>query len=244
MIKDSLLVSDSQKTINPFGNNMKYIYHHLGLGDHIICNGLVRNICMLGEETYLFCKPHNIESVMFMYRDLHNLKVISGDDNFVLNYLRGVPSSDIFCVGQYVSNWYLNTMSFDQNFYYQANFNFMDRWNKFYISRDLIREKYLYDSFNKDDYVFIHEDRSRGYVINNDSQQSIRMIKGLTTNIFDYLLTIDKARQVHVIDSCLMFIIDSIPEIQKDENLFIHRYSRYNDRFNTPVLKRKWTIIN
>ena len=21
---------------------MKYIYHHLGLGDHIICNGLVR----------------------------------------------------------------------------------------------------------------------------------------------------------------------------------------------------------
>ena len=29
---------------------MKYIYHHLGLGDHIICNGLVRHFKETNEK--------------------------------------------------------------------------------------------------------------------------------------------------------------------------------------------------
>ena len=56
-----------------------YILHHLGLGDHFHCNGVVR---FLLKEKYkdtkvlLFAKQKYLEMVQFMYRDMHNLKVI------------------------------------------------------------------------------------------------------------------------------------------------------------------------
>ena len=46
---------------------MIYIYHHLGLGDHIICNGLVRFLQKKHNQVSLFCYQHNIENVSFMY---------------------------------------------------------------------------------------------------------------------------------------------------------------------------------
>ena len=57
-----------------------YILHHLGLGDHFHCNGVVRSLL---KEKYkdtkviLFAKQKYLKMVQFMYRDLHNLKVIS-----------------------------------------------------------------------------------------------------------------------------------------------------------------------
>ena len=35
------------------------IYHHLGIGDHIICNGLVRNFYKKHECIDLFCYNYN-----------------------------------------------------------------------------------------------------------------------------------------------------------------------------------------
>ena len=54
-----------------------YIYHHLGLGDHIIVNGLIRKIIKDDGLYFLFCKKHNVDSVEFMFKDLTNLKIIS-----------------------------------------------------------------------------------------------------------------------------------------------------------------------
>ena len=79
---------------------MKYIYHHLGLGDHIICNGLVRKFSSDYNNISLFCKPHNKESVEFMYRDLDNINIISlPSDLDVINYLQNNNISDIITVG-------------------------------------------------------------------------------------------------------------------------------------------------
>ena len=51
----------------------KYIYHHLGLGDHIICNGLIRNLINYDDKYFMFIKQHNLVSVKFMFRDLKNI---------------------------------------------------------------------------------------------------------------------------------------------------------------------------
>lgn len=48
-----------------------YIYHHLGLGDHIICNGIVRHYSKLNDRIYLFVKPDN----------RNNLKIVSSDND-------------------------------------------------------------------------------------------------------------------------------------------------------------------
>jgi hypothetical protein len=67
---------------------MKYIYHHLGLGDHIICNGLVRSLIKSTENYKMFVKPHNLVTVSFMYKDLKNLSFLVGDDSYSNNFIR------------------------------------------------------------------------------------------------------------------------------------------------------------
>ena len=66
---------------------MKYLYHHLGLGDHIICNGLVRSLVTTEDYYRLIVKEHNLGSVQFMYRDLKNLECVPVKNDLEANYL-------------------------------------------------------------------------------------------------------------------------------------------------------------
>ena len=52
--------------------------HNLGLGDHIICYGIVIELLTQYDYIILACKTHNMESVEFMYRG-HNVLLISPD---------------------------------------------------------------------------------------------------------------------------------------------------------------------
>jgi len=52
---------------------IKYIYHHLGLGDHYVCNGMVRELIKNETTAVLFCKEHNMPTVEAMYKDCKNL---------------------------------------------------------------------------------------------------------------------------------------------------------------------------
>ena len=58
-----------------------YIYHHLGLGDHINCNGLVRtllkNKVKSNGNLYLLTKTQYNEMISFMYRDEPRIKIVT-----------------------------------------------------------------------------------------------------------------------------------------------------------------------
>ena len=47
------------------------ILHHLGLGDAIMLNGMVRHFAE-DEEVCIFVQKHHLESVQFMYRDIRD----------------------------------------------------------------------------------------------------------------------------------------------------------------------------
>ena len=52
------------------------IYHHLGIGDSIACNGLVRHILKKNNKKiliYLICKDIFFKTIRFMYRDEKNI---------------------------------------------------------------------------------------------------------------------------------------------------------------------------
>jgi hypothetical protein len=51
-----------------------YIYHHLGLGDHIICNSIVRHYATIFDEVIVFCKNHNRYSVEHLYFKLFHYR--------------------------------------------------------------------------------------------------------------------------------------------------------------------------
>ena len=108
---------------------MIYLYHHLGLGDHIICNGLVREIYKIEKEVSLYCKFNNLNNVTYMYRDLKNLHIIgikSDQDILVDKNTLKIGFEYVYIFQQYGITW-------DESFYRQCNINFEKRWSSFFI---------------------------------------------------------------------------------------------------------------
>jgi hypothetical protein len=205
---------------------MKYIYHHLGLGDHIICNGLVRSIINEFENYLMFVKSHNLSTVRFMYRDIKNLDFLVGDDVYANTYIKEnrLTRDDLILAG-----FYRHPMSkeFDDSFYLQNNLPFNYRWEKFYVERDYQKENILFEKFGvvKNNYVFIHDDKSRGLNINEDliqnkNLQIVRPIVGITENIFDYCKLMECSVESHFIDSSFRLIYDSL--LPQKDLLFYH----------------------
>ena len=57
-----------------------YIHQHLGLGDFISCNGLIRTLLKKvekNENLYLFTPSQYKEMISFMYRDEPKIKIVS-----------------------------------------------------------------------------------------------------------------------------------------------------------------------
>jgi len=232
---------------------MKYIYHHLGLGDHIICNGLVRSLISKDLQYTMFVKPHNRPTIEFMYRDLDNLFFIEGDDFFVNEFIKknDVSSQNLIIAGFYS---HPQAFHFDDSFYLQNNVPFEYRWEKFKVIRDENREMNLFKKFQVEEgnYIFIHDDSSRGFVIDdnvviNKDLPIIRPVVGLTNNSFDYCYLMEKSYESHFIDSSLRLIFDSL--CLRNTNIFYHLKMKNEVRRNSnkfsdaSVGKLNFTVI-
>ncbi len=205
-----------------------YIYHHLGLGDHIICNGLVRNIYKNNVtfflKIFLFCKDINFKSVAFMYSDLKSLEIIKvKNDKGVKKYLKKLENYKLQKIGFEFRD--LKNRYFDQDFYKIAGIDFNKRWDDFVVTRDYYREKELFQQLGIKplEYIFLHDDISRNFKINQKYiiNKNIRIIKPFwTETIFDWCTVLEKAKEIHCIDSSFRLLADSLK--LSAELLFFH----------------------
>lgn len=222
---------------------MNIIYHHLGLGDHIVCNGLVRKIVNNNETFGLFVKKHNMKNVEFMFKDLKNLKMIPVDGDHNVSEFN---SDNIISIGhnklgsimtQYGCLW-------DEAFYKQMNIDFTERWNSFFYKRDFESEKKTYEKFNPNDenFVLIHNaDSSNTDRIDYSkvSEKFTKIFVNKTEPFFNYGFLIAKAKEVHCVDSSFKHLVDSIPTMGK---LFFHK--NYIPRpISEHNHKKNWIII-
>lgn len=229
------------------------IYHHSGLGDHFMCHGIVREFARKYDRIGLFSLPQNYVSVAFMYRDLPNVTILRGDDAFARNLIRlnaASTAEDRYDEVRIIGFETLNRKSGEQlekQFYRLSGIPLEKKWDSFYVERDSAREKTLYDKIRPDgEYVFLHEDASRGFTINRKKISRKYAIvepkKELTDNIFDYCMLIENAAEIHVIDSSFMFLIDCLKYDNPKQKLFIHRYARENGEWKLPILRKHWHI--
>lgn len=219
-----------------------YIYHHLGLGDHIICHGIVRTYAERYGPIALFCKPHNVDSVASMYSDLDVL-CIPADDYEVLNFIRANPNLTYKIIGFGQLN---SHVPFDQQFYNLAGVDFEARYKKFHCPES-DRENTLFNLINPpENYVLVHEDTSRGFAVTklNTDLPVIHVKPTYGFSLTDYVKLAAGAKEIHVIDSSLMFFVDYTNRISKEVKLFVHRYARLNPAWQLPTLSKDWNIIN
>jgi hypothetical protein len=227
-----------------------YIYHHLGLGDHIICNAIVRNIRKkLTNKLFLFCKPYYFNSVSFMYRDI-DLTIVPFDDKDVINFFNEISPKQQIIIGHQFLN-ISGGISFDEAFYKQIGLNFNKRWSDFYVERDNNRERDLVNKLRPaDTYAFVHEDPTRNFIIDRTHIASNLNIvtpqDGLTDNIFDYLNIIQHATEIHCIDSCFKLMIDSAFNRSDLKGKLIFHYNLKNKNIKDKTVskhKLDWLVI-
>ena len=195
---------------------MKALLHHLGLGDHIICNGLVRELHKIYGEMALFVSHKNLNNISFMFSDLDNLWLIPVDreaDCFKFGYF------DIINVSGNISG-----PDFDKVFYQRGGVDFQKKWDSFYLPRDAKLEKGLFDSLGlvENEYAFIHE-WGNSSISDVLDMRNIRPLPELG-GIFDFCYIIENAAEIHCMESSFKNLVEFLNV--KDKKLYFHSCRR------------------
>lgn len=216
-----------------------YIYHHLGLGDHISCHGIVRYCCEQYKKVYLFVKEHNFENVRFMFNDIKNIEFIKGDDEFAQKYIISNNIRNIKIIGFNL----IPNKNFELQFYEMAGVPIEYKHSKFFINRDLSKEKEIFNSLGlkKNNYIFAHHGEFKlrdGYIDNKD----FKIVSPIGFGLFDWMYVIENAREIHCIDSSFICLIDCM-KIEDNIPLYNHRYVRKYDESIKLYTHKKWIEI-
>lgn len=199
---------------------------HLGLGDHLVTNAIVRHFAKDHNLTILV-KPHNQSSVDFMFRDLIGVETFTVKDDDEARAAANEAKNQgypVFGLGIFGLPPF-NALTWDREFYRQAGMPFDTCWNGFRVADQPSRELPV----PKKDYVFIHEDVKRGAVMNRKHlPKKLKVVSAdpkKTSNIFDWWGIIKNAKEIHVMESCFAILVDHTPSL-KAERVVIHDYMR------------------
>lgn len=222
----------------------------MGLGDHIICNALVRYLAK--DDTVIVpVKKHNEPSVKFMFSDNENIIVIP---------FKGDKQADKFCkkktkegieviwngdIGPAHESWEKSSSNFDRKFYEQARVDFNLRWDGFKIPENKSDWKILFKKrfpdTEPDDFIFLHNVSSTEVRIINEKYLHYDTIFvpdiSFTDNIFDYVGLLENAKEVHCINSSFLCLAGSL-------NLSgeLHYHFIQKDINSYPTLRSNWII--
>jgi len=199
--------------------NSVYIYTHMGMGDHIVANGMVRTIAKNYDSVFLFCKPKYFKNVSFMFKDLKHLRIITMNEKEVTTFINLNPTNNYIIAG-HSEFWKIlrspdNQLQIDEIFYKLANVPIENKWSKFYIQRDIEKEKVLFKQLGLsegEEFAFIHDEEFTHEIKKrkiNPEVTNLRIIKpSQEYSLFDYIYTIEKATEIHCINSSFSVLID------------------------------------
>jgi len=219
-----------------------WIWHHMGMGDVYTCNGMVRHFAEQYDKIHLFYKDPNKENVKYLYRDLKNIDFIDGgvhEDNLAKLWQMTHPGYPLMKIGfDYLNR---SKLLFDQAFYEQAMIPISYKWDKFYLERDEKREKEVYYDIlglkDNEEFIFLHNHpdyETRGI------PSDIKIIRPTNKEVKlpGFLYTIEKAKEVHLMNSAFLCLVDAMRLIDHD-NMFYHAYIRNIEMQLTP----NWKIL-
>ena len=188
---------------------MIYIHHHLGLGDHIVCNGLVHHILKItevNEPVFLAVKRHNYSSVKHLYEDTRVILDAVENDKEAEGHYKDAET--VFRLGfenHRTSDW-------EKSFYDQLDLDYEKRFSEFSIKRNFANEKSLIEELNlPDKFAFCNFKGSTGdYACEADTDLLRVYLKPITASVFDWIGVLEKATEIHTIDSSIFHLIKQL----------------------------------
>lgn len=226
-------------------------FHH-GMGDELICNGLVREYCKKYETVGIFCLQRNYPSVSFMYRDLQNLRihvVRTHAERYRFRFLNAFRFGEnrydeIRAIDAYDDE---SGIRFERQVYEQTfSIPLEKKWDSFFVKRDTEREAALLKKTGiAGPFQFVHDDGrfplDRARI--SPTLPVIEPTKELTNNVFDCCGVIERAAEIHVVDSSFIVLIDCLQYTNLAQQLYKHHYARATPAAQSPLLRKSWTIL-
>ena len=223
------------------------VYHHLGLGDHFICNGLVNDIAER-IPVYLICKDTYFPTISCLYGDNFAVKPIAITNSSYESEVEQVKVLEremrlpLYTIG--FAN--IDHTRFDQNFYEFANIPFEYRYTKFKLPKFTVGAINLFTKlYQGQEYILAHTQSSEGsYDINIESDLPIIYVNpNETNNMMNWCDLIKYATEIHCIPSSFYCLVDSMANNIKAK-LFYHSMRRGtllqpNNQYNN----NRWNII-
>lgn len=212
---------------------------NLGLGDAIICNGLVRTLAApmvpyAVREIVLPCWERNLPTVRHMFSDLPNVHVVTveHDGQGVLEpgFGRQLLSIGINYHGP------INHDQWDKLFYDRAGVSFDAKWNKFLVPVSGSEEPVSVKAP-----CLFHDDVERGFVIDKSRLPTAWWRISPRHLLTDWRYVIRDAAEIHCIDSSVLHLAELLPTTGK---LFYHKYARAqgNPRHTDAVFRKAWVV--
>jgi hypothetical protein len=215
------------------------IYHHLGLGDHFICNGLVRHLYseLKPLRLYLPTKRPYYATVARMYGDLPGIIPVTVNQD---SDVRALPQVEL--CDQVIQVGFAKCRNdFDVSFYDSAEVPFAVRWNNFKIVRNRDRERELEEKVglrDGEEFILVHSSGSVGrFKLNIYSGLRRIVVSQLSDCLLDWCSIAEKAEEVHCIDSSFIHLAQSL-NIRRG---VFHNIRPTETRF---VLSKDWKIVD
>lgn len=207
---------------------------HCGLGDRLICNAMVRHFAKTNDVTIYDFQNYS-KHLEFMFRDLGSaINIIQcNNDVEIMQHLVNAPNHVL--TGMYMTprNWDVADV-WCNSFYVNAGLEPRLIRDEFFVVRSRDREEIFYrkvvQHLGTDEYIVVHDDPSRLYSIQVDTDLPIvRIGQGLfpfeSDIIFDYCTLIERAQEYHGFDSSFAWLIELL-QLRPKETTFLHRYIR------------------
>ena len=233
-----LTLGNKTQYITSFVPNQRYvsktiaIQHHMGFGDHMCLNGLVRYVLsdLKFENIILFCKEPYSGMVKQMYSDEPRIEVISvgkvnssvEETNFVLKYLSDRSEPCVYLrlgfemYGQVQPNF--PDYSCDRCFCMMANVPYEVRWSHFKFNRISEDQDRVYEKLNPDNvpYIFVHDDPERGFQIKLDKRKignKLIIRNDTSESVLDYAKVLEQAEEIHCIESSFRCFLEGLEPV-------------------------------
>lgn len=213
------------------------LHHHLGMGDHFVCNGLVNYLSQKYDSIYLACKKSNFNTINFLYSDNYKVNLLSiGDSEHLdVKYFSEFMNIPVLRVGFE----FCDRSEWNTSFYAQLGIDFSVRYDMFHIPDSLPNEEEIYQLFSKDKYCLVHRESSESkYNLKIDTELPIVEIEKTTDpygNLLNYRKLIQNAEEIHCVNSSVFHLVDSI---DTNADLIYHDVRKRDFKISD-----KWRII-
>ncbi|MGV8137966.1 MAG: hypothetical protein AB2L20_22375 [Mangrovibacterium sp.] len=194
------------------------LHHHLGIGDHFVCNGLVNYLSLKFEKIYLICKDKHLPTISYLYADNNMVTLLPVYENEYRETLAYALSYKLPVLR--VGFDQCNLSDWNRSFYKQLQIPYKYRYTYFSIPKQLPQELI---SVPNEKFIAVHNQSSQ-------CEFKIRLPTNITTvvyitkeacpNLLSFLPVLQNAEEIHCIDSAVFHLADGLTNITS--KLYFH----------------------